>query len=107
MRRKHSAIALAILLALAGPVTTQAFAADSYTIDAIHSIPIFEFTHLGATTQSGRFDKANGKVTLDIAARKGRVEFTVETASLNMGFGTELVRERLSLINYWHPQLRC
>ena len=67
----------------------QTFAADSYTLDSAHSIPVFEFTHLGVTTQSGRFDKAGGVVVLDLGAKKGSVTYEVETASLNMGFGTE------------------
>ena len=58
-------------------------------MDAAHCIPEFEFTHLGVTTQSGRFDKANGTVTLDRATRKGSVYYEVDTRSLNMGFGTE------------------
>lgn len=70
-------------------LSAQTFAADSYTLDSVHSIPVFEFTHLGVTTQSGRFDKAGGVVVLDFGAKKGSVTYEVETASLNMGFGTE------------------
>jgi len=55
----------------------------------VHSIPEFEFKHLGVTTQTGRFDKARGTVVLDRAARSGSVTYEVDTASLNMGFGTE------------------
>lgn len=83
MRRPYCAIAISWFLA------APAFAADNYTIDSLHSIPVFEFRHLGVTTQSGRFDKVSGMVTLDFANKKGSVEFVVETASLNMGFGTE------------------
>lgn len=64
-------------------------AADHYTLDGTHSIPVFEFTHLGATTQTGRFDKVRGSVVLDTQARSGSVNFEVETRSLNMGVGTE------------------
>jgi polyisoprenoid-binding protein YceI len=64
-------------------------AADHYTLDGTHSIPVFEFTHLGATTQTGRFDKVRGSVVLDTVARSGSVNFEVETRSLNMGVGTE------------------
>ncbi len=41
------------------------------------------------TTQTGRFDKARGKVVLDRATHEGSIYFEVDTASLNMGFGTE------------------
>lgn len=64
-------------------------AADHYTLDATHSIPVFEFTHLGATTQTGRFDKVRGTVVLDMQAHSGSVNFEVDTGSLNMGVGTE------------------
>lgn len=75
----------ALSTALAGPTG----AADSYTLDPAHSIPEFQFLHLGATTQTGRFDKARGTVVLDPRARSGSVTYEVETASLNMGVGTE------------------
>jgi polyisoprenoid-binding protein YceI len=58
-------------------------------MDSAHCIPEFEFTHLGVTTQSGRFDKAKGTITLDRVARKGSIRYEVDAASLNMGFGTE------------------
>jgi polyisoprenoid-binding protein YceI len=70
-------------------IAAHACAADTYTLDTAHSIPSFEFLHLGMTTQSGRFDKASGRITLDRLARKGSIFYEVDTASLNMGFGTE------------------
>lgn len=66
-----------------------AFAAETYTMDAAHCIPTFEFSHLGMTTQSGRFDHARGKVTIDRVSHKGSVWYEIDTASLNMGYGTE------------------
>lgn len=63
----------------------SAFAAATYTIDPEYTIPNFEVEHLGFTTQRGRFDKASGKIALDFAAKKGTVEFTIHTDSLNMG----------------------
>lgn len=75
--------------ACCGLLAVSAFAADRYALDVVHSIPEFEFKHLGVTTQTGRFDKAGGVVVLDRAARSGSVTYEVETASLNMGFGTE------------------
>jgi len=73
-------------------IATQAAAFEPdqhYRIDPAHSIPQFEFTHLGLTTQTGRFDKAGGSVVLNFAKRSGSVSYEVETNSLNMGFGTE------------------
>lgn len=64
------------------------FGAQTYVFDALHSTPTFEFRHLGMTTQSGRFDKVSGVVTLDRAGRTGAVHFSIDAGSLNMGFGT-------------------
>jgi polyisoprenoid-binding protein YceI len=58
---------------------------EKYTIDPENTIPVFEVTHLGITTQHGRFNKATGKITLDLAAKTGGVDFSIETHSLDMG----------------------
>ena len=68
---------------------SQAICADRYTFDALHSIPQFGFNHLGVTTQSGRFDKAEGNIVIDFVRHKGSVSYDVDTSSLNMGYGTE------------------
>jgi polyisoprenoid-binding protein YceI len=73
-------ILLAMLLAV--PV----HAADSYTIDPTHTWPMFEVNHLGYSTQRGRFNKSSGKITLDVAAKTGSVDLTIDTNSLDMGF---------------------
>lgn len=75
-----------ILFALAGVIAVPAYAAESYTIDHAHTWPMFEVNHLGFSTQRGRFDKTSGKITLDIAAKKGSVDLVIGTDSLNMGF---------------------
>jgi len=74
---------LAILLA--SLLTAPAWATDSYTIDSRHTWPVFEVNHMGFSTQRGRFNKSSGKIALDIAAKKGSVELTIEAASLDMG----------------------
>ncbi|MCR4298571.1 MAG: YceI family protein [Gallionella sp.] len=75
---------LAILLA--SLLTAPAYAADNYTIDSRHTWPVFEVNHMGFSTQRGRFNKSSGKITLDTATKKGGVDITIETASLDMGF---------------------
>ncbi len=77
-----------LVLALLACVVLPGRAAYTYVLDAIHSVPVFEFTHLGLSTQSGRFDRVQGRIVLDRAARTGKVEFTIDAASLNMGYGT-------------------
>lgn len=78
----------AALAILAGGVV-PAHAEERYTMDPFHSIPEFRFQHLGLTTQTGRFDRAGGSIVLDRAARKGSIDYEVDSSSLNMGFGTE------------------
>ena len=77
------------IAALSAVLSGSTLAAEHYTLDSTHSIPVFEFTHLGATTQTGRFDKVRGTVVLDTRTRSGSVTFEVEATSLNMGVGTE------------------
>ena len=71
---------------IAALLAAPAYAADSYTIDSNHTWPTFEVNHLGYSTQRGRFNKSSGKVTLDVAAKKGSVDLTIDTDSLDMGF---------------------
>jgi len=77
---KRTAVGLAFV-ALAG----SAFAAESFTIDPNHTWPYFAVNHLGFSTQHGRFNKTSGTITLDRAARKGSVEVSIDTASIDMG----------------------
>ena len=74
-----------ILCALGVLCNSPAFSADTFIMDPEYTIPSFEVGHLGFTTQRGRFNKAEGKVVLDIPAKKGSVEFVVHTKSLDMG----------------------
>jgi polyisoprenoid-binding protein YceI len=70
---------------LSAALAMPAFSADTYTMDPEYTIPAFEVEHLGFTTQRGRFDKTSGRIVLDIPAKKGSVEFTIYTNSLDMG----------------------
>ena len=73
-------------IALASSFAVSAVAADTYTIDPNHTFPVFEVNHLGYSVQHGRFNKTGGNITLDMAAKKGSVDLTIETTSLDMGF---------------------
>lgn len=74
-----------VAFVVSGALVAPVLAADSYTIDPEYSNPTFEITHLGFTTQHGRFNKASGKATLDFAAKRGSINFTIDTTSLDMG----------------------
>jgi polyisoprenoid-binding protein YceI len=74
-----------ILAAVALTAMTASAFADDYTIDSEYTIPSFKVKHLGVATQRGRFNHASGKVVLDFAAKKGSVDLTIDTTSLDMG----------------------
>ena len=74
---------------IATTLATAALAAQaqtaSYAIDPTHTFATFEIQHFGTSTNRGRFDKKSGMVTLDKAAKTGKVELTLDTGSINTG----------------------
>jgi polyisoprenoid-binding protein YceI len=76
VRKKLSLIAL-----LACPVA--ALAADSYTVDPLHSSVNFSVDHLGLTNIYGRFNKFTGTFSMDKAAKTGTLDATVDTVSVD------------------------
>jgi polyisoprenoid-binding protein YceI len=74
------------VLAVSAALPLSAYAADSYTVDPLHTFPRFRINHLGFSTMQGRFEKTTGKVTLDRAAKTGSVELAIETASVSTGY---------------------
>ena len=76
---------LLALFAASSALAMAANAADTYTVDPDFSVAQFEIERLGFSSQSGRFKRTSGKITLDLPARKGSVEFTIYTPSLEMG----------------------
>ena len=75
-----------IAFTLAAAFATSAFAApETYIIDGTHTLPRFEYSHFGFSTQSSRFDKTSGKIVLDRAAKTGSVDVTIATTSVNTG----------------------
>ena len=59
------------LLALAATSFAAHAAIDSYALDPVHTVAIFQVEHLGLSDFYGRFDKTNGKVAIDRAAKTG------------------------------------
>ena len=79
---------IAVLL-LAMPAA--AFAAEqNYVLDPTHSQVAFETRHLGFSTQRGHFAKSTAKVTLDRAARTGKVDVTIDATSIHTHDPTRL-----------------
>jgi polyisoprenoid-binding protein YceI len=80
MPRFETCCAAALCLSLAGTA-----AADSYTIDPKHTFPSFEVSHIGFSTQRGRFDRSSGKIELDAKAKTGAVQVRLEADSIDTG----------------------
>ncbi len=58
--------------------------AATYAIDPTHTFVTFEIEHF-VSTNRGRFDKKEGLVEFDRGAGTGRVDLTIDTASINTG----------------------
>jgi polyisoprenoid-binding protein YceI len=75
-----------LLLAIAALPATSMAAASSYTVDPNHTFPHFEINHLGFSTMHGRFDKTEGKLTVDLAGKTGSVDIKIDAGSVDTGF---------------------
>ena len=80
---RTSLIALAAAATLATGIA-QAEPAN-YAIDPTHTFVTFEISHFGAAVNRGRFDKKQGSVQLDKAAKTGKVGITFDITSVNTG----------------------
>ena len=74
--------ALIALAALA--LAAQAHAAN-YAIDPTHTFVFYEIGHFGTSTNRGRFDKKEGTVQFDRAAKTGKVEVVFDLKSVSTG----------------------
>lgn len=76
-----------LILAAAAALSAGAAQAETaaYAIDPTHTFATFEISHFGASVNRGRFDKKEGSVQLDRAAKTGKVEVTIDTTSINTG----------------------
>jgi polyisoprenoid-binding protein YceI len=72
----------ATLLAAAGAAQAQA---TTYAIDPTHTFVTFEIGHFGTSINRGRWDKKEGTVQFDRAGRTGRVDITIDMASISTG----------------------
>lgn len=76
-----------VAIAVAASLSTAAFAAsETYIIEGSHTMPRFEYSHFGYSTQVSRFDKTSGTITLDRAAKTGSVDVVIDAKSVNTGY---------------------
>ncbi len=78
---------LAYALVAAATLAAGAAQAESatYAMDPNHTYVTFEISHFGTSTNRGRWDKKQGTVQLDKAAKTGKVDLTIDMASINSG----------------------
>ncbi len=73
------------LTVLAALLTAGAASAANYAIDPTHTFATFEISHFGASVNRARFDKKEGTVQFDRAAKTGKVDISLDIASVNSG----------------------
>ena len=73
------------LTLLAALLTAGAASAANYAIDPTHTFATFEIDHFGASVNRARFDKKEGTVQFDRAAKTGKVDISLDIASVNSG----------------------
>ena len=89
-----AALSLSTVPALAAP--------ESFNIDPSHTLPRFEYNHLGYSMQQHRFDKTSGKIVIDRAAKTGAVDITIDAKSVNTGF--PLFNQHIQAEDYFHTE---
>ena len=78
-------VALAAAAATLLSVTAVQAEPVTFTLDPTHTFVTFEAKHFGTSTNRGRFDKKEGTVRFDRAAKTGKVDITIDVASINTG----------------------
>lgn len=57
----------------------------SYTIDPTHTSVVFEVRHFGTSTVRARFNVKSGTITIDPAAKSGKADIVIDSASVSSG----------------------
>lgn len=94
----------AVILTAALPALAQ----ESYSLDPSHTIPSFEIRHHGVSLQRGLFTRSQGKAVLDPAGGGGRIEATIDAASVVTGVDAldRMLRGPTFFNTASHPRIR-
>lgn len=76
------ALATAVTALMSAPVMADPV---TYTVDDSHTFADFSYNHMGLSQQLNTFDNASGTVVLDLDAKTGEVDITIDTKSVNTG----------------------
>ncbi len=75
-----------VAIAVATALSSTAYAApETFNLEPNHTLPRFEYNHMGYSQQLSRFDRATGKIVLDRVAKTGSADITIDTTSVNTG----------------------
>lgn len=75
-----------VAFTFAATLSSAVYAApETYAIDPAHTLPRFEYSHLGYSIQLSRFDTVSGTITIDRAAQIGSVDVRIDAKSVNTG----------------------
>ena len=76
---------LAVAATLLAAASLAQAEAVTYAVEPMHTYVTFEVRHFATSTNRGRCDKKEGSITLDRAAKTGRADITIDTASISSG----------------------
>ena len=76
------ALLITALLAAVGAAQAQS---ATYALEPTHTTVFFEAKHFGTSTNRGRWDKKEGTITYDKAAKTGKVDVTLDMNSISTG----------------------
>lgn len=79
--KKSVAVILGLSFASGGVFAQTA----TYKVDATHTRAVWEAKHFGTSTNRGHWDKTDGEISLDKAAKTGKAEIIIDMASINTG----------------------
>lgn len=75
-----------VALALAFTASAAVMATpETYVIDGNHTLPRFEYNHMGFSEQLSRFDKTSGTIVIDRAAKTGSIDVLIDAKSVDTG----------------------
>jgi polyisoprenoid-binding protein YceI len=97
----------ALALAFAALATPTAAATIVYRVDPSRTVAEYTIVYLGVLRAQGRFAGTRGTLAIDLDAREGHVEFTIDARSVETGFAFRdaFVRDGALLDVDRHPSI--
>lgn len=77
-----------LFLLIVGSAFSFAAAASSYTLDPRQTFPSLHITQLGMAIPLGRFNQTSGTMQLDLNAATGRIQLSINSASISTGIAS-------------------